>query len=122
MDLNFFDKNGKPIAYTEDGEHIYLFSGTPVAYIYEDAIYSFSGVQLGWFEDGWVRDLQGQCVFFTEKASGNGPFKPFKKFLPFKGFKKFLPFKGFRQFKKFKPFNHNTWSQLSGSLFFKVKN
>lgn len=29
-DLTFYNRYGKPIAYTDDGEHIYLFSGKPI--------------------------------------------------------------------------------------------
>lgn len=47
----------EPIAYSEDGEHILLLSGEAVAYLSADAVYAYNGYQLGWFEDGWVRDL-----------------------------------------------------------------
>ena len=42
-----YDKSGIPTAYLEDGEHIYLFTGQPVAYLYENAIYGFNGHQFG---------------------------------------------------------------------------
>ena len=29
--MTFYDLHGKPLAYCEDGENIYLFSGVPVA-------------------------------------------------------------------------------------------
>ena len=50
--MTFYNKNGKPIAYTEDNEHIYLFTGQPVAYFYGDAVYGFNGHHIGWFENG----------------------------------------------------------------------
>ncbi|RAS23615.1 MULTISPECIES: 4-fold beta flower protein [unclassified Pseudomonas] len=31
MSLDFYDRNGTPVAYTDDGEHIFTFSGRPVA-------------------------------------------------------------------------------------------
>lgn len=33
MPLNFYDRAGTPIAYTDDGEHIFTISGHPVAYL-----------------------------------------------------------------------------------------
>ena len=115
---NFYNKDGSPIAYTDDDKTIFFFLLEPVAYFDNDAIYSFNGKQLGWFEKEWVRDLDGECVFFTDKTRGGGPFLPFKQFLPFKAFKQFLPFKGFKEFKKIKPFYRNSWSQLSDKQFF----
>lgn len=46
----FYNSNGEPIAYSEDLDTIYLFSGEPVAYFYSGAIYSFKGHHLGWYE------------------------------------------------------------------------
>ena len=46
MSLTFYDSSGKPVAYTEDGTHIYLFSGEPVAYLDNESVYSFSGKHL----------------------------------------------------------------------------
>ena len=77
--MTFYDSHGKATAYLhDDGIHIYLFNGRPVAYLYDDAVYGFNGHQFGWFEDGWIRDLNGCCVFFTENATGSGPVKPVK--------------------------------------------
>ena len=62
----FYDRNGKPIAYTEDDEYIFLFTGEPVAYLYDNTVYGYNGRQFGWFENGWVRDLHGSCVFLLK--------------------------------------------------------
>lgn len=114
----FYDRTGKPIAYTEDNETIYLFSGEPVAYLYGDAVYSFIGRQLGWCEDGWIRDLKGACVFFLENSKGGGPMRPIKKFTPVKAAKFTKPFKGARFVKQVKPIKLLSWSVLSGEQFF----
>ena len=78
----FYDNHGRPTAYTEDDIHIYLFTGEPVAYIDRDAVYGYNGKHLGWFSNGWIRDLNGCCVFFSEKANGCGPVKPIKYICP----------------------------------------
>ena len=117
-DITFYDRNGTPIAYTEDLNHVYDFKGNPVGYVNEESVYSYSGKHLGWIINGWVVDNKGYAVFYTKYAR-NGPFKPFKKFKPFKGFKKFRPFKGFKIFKPFKPIKRMGWSSLSENAFFK---
>lgn len=107
--MTFYNNVGDSVAYSEDDIHIYLFDGTPVAYIDGDSIYAYSGIHLGGFLNGWIRDHGGNCMFFNEESTG-GPSKPFKKFKPFKGFKEFKPFK---------PFATLTWSDHSSEDFFK---
>ena len=70
--MTFYNSHGKPIAYLADEQHIFLFNGRPVAYLYDNKVYGFNGHHFGWFEDGWIRDKRGRCVFFTEDASGSG--------------------------------------------------
>jgi hypothetical protein len=118
MELVFYNKSGEPIAYCEDGEYIFSFDGVALAYFAEDSIYNYDGKHLGRFSNGWVRDNDGYCAFFTDNASG-GPSKPFKKFIPFKAFKDFKPFKSFKEFKPFRPFDSNSWSSKSNIDYFK---
>lgn len=117
MALDLYSHSGEPIAYTEDGQHIYLFSGAPVAYLDGDAVYSFSGNHIGWFEDGWIRDLKGGCVLFTDGAQG-GPVRPVKHVKPVKGVKHVKPVKGVKQVKSVKAIKSLSWSPLSGKQFF----
>ncbi len=70
MEIVFYNKNGRPVAYSEDWGTIYLYNGEPVAYIYRDAVYAFSGLHLGWFVEGRVVDHAGRDVFFTDLAMG----------------------------------------------------
>lgn len=89
----FYNEFGVAVAYLhDDGIHIYLFDGKPVAYLHDDAVYSFNGKHLGWFEKGWVRDIEGACVFFTENAIG-GLLKPMKQMEPLKGLRQLKPLK-----------------------------
>lgn len=114
----FYDCNGTPVAYTEDGTHVYLFTGEPVSYFEQDAVYGYNGKQLGWFNNGWIRDLQGLCVFFSENASGSGPVKPIKRICPIKSIKQIKPIKSIREIRRIRPINQLAWSPLSGKQFF----
>ena len=113
-----YDRGGTPLAYSEDDECIYLFSGKPVAFFKSDTIYIFSGKQLGRFNDGWVRDIKGQCVFFTENASCSGPIKPIKSITPIKGVKGIKPVKPITSVPSVKAVDSLSWSELSGMVFF----
>lgn len=117
--MTFYDSHGKPIAYLyDDGEHIYLFNGKPVAYLYGDAVYGYNGHHLGWFENGWIRDIHGQCVFFTENATGSGPVKPVKQVKPAKGARYAKPAKCAKYAKYAKAAKSLSWSEHSGVRFF----
>jgi hypothetical protein len=117
MDITFYDQDGTPVAYTGDRQHIYLYSGRPVAYLSDGSVYAYTGKHLGWFNKGWVRDHEGFCVFFTADARG-GPMKPMKKMKPMKGIKGMKPMKGMKQMKPMRAMEHSSWSPLSGEQFF----
>lgn len=116
--MTFYNCDGQPIAYTEDDIHIFLFTGEPVAYIYGNAVYGYNGRHYGWFEQGWIRDLHGACVFFTENATGSGPIKPMKQMRPMKYMKYMKPMKCMKEMKRMKAMNQLSWSALSGKSFF----
>ena len=111
-EIIFYDKEGKPCAYSEDEVHIYLFDGKPIAYLHDESIYSFNGFHIGFFINGWAIDNNGFYVFYTQNATG-GPFKPFKKPKPFKSFKKMKQMKAIRQMRPMKPMRKNAWSNSS---------
>jgi hypothetical protein len=121
MQINFYDKTGKPTAYTEDRIHIYLFSGEAVGYLDGDSVFSYTGVHLGWFEDDWIRDHSGNCAFFTDETSGGGPVRPSRGTKPLKSVKSAKPAKGVKQVKPAKPGKSLFWSRLSGKQFFHQK-
>ena len=67
-DKTLFDKNGDPIAYIADDYNttIYLWDGSPVAYIYEEEyIYGINGRHLGWWIDQILYTVDGDRIAFT---------------------------------------------------------
>ena len=110
MSLDFYDSNGRPYAYSDDGETIFTFDGRPVAHIDSDSIYSFSGGHLGFFENGQIWDHSGSVILFTDGASG-GPMKPLKALTPLKSLKQLKPLKGLNQLKPLKSLKSMSWSQ-----------
>ena len=118
METTFYEKSGIVIAYTDDGETIYLFTGEPVAYIYDDSVYSFTGRHIGWFTEGWITDDIGRYVLFTENSMG-GPARPARSARPAKGAKRAKPAKAARSAKPARPAKIPAWSGHSGIDFFR---
>jgi hypothetical protein len=85
-ELTFYDVQGRPVAYSTDGCHVYAFYGVPLAYLDGDSVYSFSGRHLGWLADGWIFDHHGARALFTDAAVG-GPPLPEKQARRGRGFK-----------------------------------
>lgn len=115
--MTFYDSKGRPVAYADDNENIYLFNGSPVAYLFCYYVYSYRGIQLGRFENGEVRDKKGACVFFTENAMG-GPAKPVMSIRPVKSVKRVKPVRAVRRVPAVKAADRLSWSYLSGEQFF----
>lgn len=118
MEIVFYDESGQPTVYTEDGTHVYLFNGEPVAYLDEDSVYEYSGTHLGWFIEEWIRDNDGSCVLFTQYATG-GPIKPTRGVRPLKGMRQLKPFKQLKAPKPIRPIKSLVWSTLTSEEFFR---
>lgn len=116
--IYLYDSTGAPVAYFND-DVIYTFNGYPVAFLSNEYVYSFAGKQLGVFELGWLRDLWGSCVLFTENATGIGPIKPIRRFstnMPNPPL--FIPLKPVLPLPYLKAIKQMTWSALSPMQFF----
>lgn len=73
MEQTLYDKNGNAVAYVADDYHetIYLWDGSPVAYLFEERqIYGINGRHLGWFIDNILFTNRGERIGFT---SGSCP-------------------------------------------------
>jgi hypothetical protein len=117
MELTFFNRNGQPYCYCQDGEHLYTFGGKPIAYIHGESIYSFSGRHLGWFVNGWIYDSGGNPLLFSENATG-GPSKPGRAGRPGKAGRAGRPGKGGRAGRPGSPGLSANWSSLTVEAFF----
>ncbi|ORC57679.1 hypothetical protein BZK31_18540 [Pseudomonas floridensis] len=118
--VSFYDRHGRAIAWYDDEQDspaIYMYSGRPVAWISEESIYAYSGVHLGWFVDGWIRDARGNAVCFTTDCSG-GPARPARQARPATGARQARPARGARQARPPKPARTSSWSTLTGEGFF----
>tara|TARA_B100000963_G_scaffold144061_1_gene125502 strand:- start:1199 stop:1627 length:429 start_codon:yes stop_codon:yes gene_type:complete len=122
QEISLFNSDGDAVAYidTDDEDNtIYLWNGTPVAYLSPESnyynIYGFNGNHLGWFEDGIIRDDDGDAVGF-QKGAVSGVYTNYE---PYKSYKKYKPYKSFKSFAPFKPYFSNSFSNESFVLFLK---
>ncbi|MDD2452156.1 4-fold beta flower protein [Sulfurovum sp.] len=114
MKLNFYDCNGTPYAYSEDGKTLYTFGGKPVAYIDVHDIYAFAGSHLGYFEEGSIWDHSGNMLLFTDMSRfGRGPLKPKKSLRSLKTLKTRKPLKKLKARRPVKPLKSRCWSVSS---------
>lgn len=66
-EVSLYDVSGRAVAYValDRDATIYLWTGEPVAYLYQASVYGFNGQHLGWFEDGIIWDHSGRQAGFT---------------------------------------------------------
>jgi hypothetical protein len=115
--VTFYDRSGKAVAYSEDGQHVHLFSGEPVAYLDAQAVYSYRGELMGWFEDGWLRDKDGRCIAYSEQATG-GPPQPEKARRPAQSVRQLAPVQQRQDPRSLRPIHSNAWSSQTAEEFF----
>ena len=112
-EIALFNSKGEPVAYiaVDDDYTIYLWGGKPVAYLYRHSnnihIYSFNGDHLGWFEDGIIRDHDGNAVGFKKDTVK----KP-TQLEPLKGLRELKPLKSLRELPPLKPLFTSRWSKI----------
>jgi hypothetical protein len=115
--ITFYDRSGKAVAYSEDRVHVHLFSGESVAYLDSEALYSYRGELMGWFEDGWLRDKDGRCIAYSEQATG-GPPQPVKGRRPSESLKQSVPIEQRQDPRSLRPIHSNAWSSQTAEEFF----
>jgi hypothetical protein len=65
---------GKPVGWIT-ARHVFDLKGSPVAFLNEDSLISYSGRHLGFFDRGLFRDHRGKVVAFLPGGKG-GPALP----------------------------------------------
>jgi hypothetical protein len=109
----FFDSKGAAIAYFEDDDTLYLWSGEPVAYMVDDSLFGFNGNHLGWRKDGVIYDHDGYVV-----AAISSRFKAPVAVSPLKALKELKPLKTLKELKPLKPIFVSSWSENPTRSFF----
>ena len=118
-EITLFDQKGEPRAYVAEDQTIYLWDGTPVAYLYESDgtvhLYSFQGNHLGWYEQGVLWDHSGAAVGFREGAANIVTYVESAK-----STKHVKPAVAPRSVAPDKPILHDSWSTVPFAVFLKT--
>lgn len=114
----FYDQFGMAIVYTNDGQRLYLFDGRAVGLIRDDSIYSYGGQHLGWLRSGWIRDQNGDAVYFTKGVRGGGPVPPVPQVPPVPNVPEVPPVPSVPEVPPVPPVLSLGWSRLAGPSFF----
>lgn len=110
--IELFDREGRETAFCRDGHSVYLWNGTPAAYITDDEVFAYSGRLIGWTKDGWISDESGARLLFEFDAVG-GPEKPRRQSKTIAGPRRAKPAKGIPQDVSVRPSPSLSWSERS---------
>jgi 4-fold beta-flower domain-containing protein len=116
-EFSLFDSGGRPVAYIAEDLTLYLWSGTPAAYLGNDRregfnVYGFNGKHLGWLTNGVIRDHDGNVVGAFKEA-----FRSPTKLESAKGLKEQKPIKSATELEPAQPLLSRDWSELPLGVF-----
>jgi len=122
--ITLFDSGGEASAYIDYDEDatIFLWDGTPVAFIEKDGrdlcVFGYNGSFLGWYESGIVYDKRGYVVG-ARKGAINMTTRPER----IKGIQKITPIRPITPITPIQPILKNSWSStpLTEFLYFGKK-
>jgi hypothetical protein len=119
-EISLFDKEGEAKAYIAGDLTIYLWDGTPVAYLNNSNdtwhVYGFNGNHLGWYINGIIYNNEGDTVgaqqdainMITSIEIGKG----IKSMTPFKSIKEMAPI--------MRPILSRSWSRTPLIIFLRA--
>tara|TARA_R110001583_G_C5602643_1_gene404631 strand:+ start:62 stop:496 length:435 start_codon:yes stop_codon:yes gene_type:complete len=114
QEVTLFDSNGDARAYIDYDEDatIYLWNGKSVAFLENDGtdmcVFGFNGKFLGWYEEGIIRDKNGNAV-----GARKGAINMVTTIEPIKSIQEITPIKPITPITPIKPIYSNSWSSES---------
>lgn len=112
--ISLFDIEGEARAYIdyEKDTTIFMWDGTPVAFIEKDhnklCVFGYNGSFLGWFEDGIIYDKKGYIV-----GAKKGAVNRITKMERIKGMQKMIPMRPMTPMTPMQAMRKSTWSKTS---------
>ncbi|MEZ4793470.1 MAG: hypothetical protein R2783_08440 [Gelidibacter sp.] len=114
QEISLFDSQGNARAYIdyEKDATIYLWNGKPVAFLENDGndicVFGFNGRFLGWYEEGIVRDKNGNAI-----GAKKGATNMITNIEPIKSIQEITPIRPITPITPIKPIFSNSWSSES---------
>ena len=112
-----FDRKGHAVAHIQK-QVIFSIKGKALSFIRGNNIFSYSGKQIGTIDKGWVRDLQGNCVFYAKDHRGAGPIPPIPEIPPIPYIPEIPPIPPIPEIPHIRAIPSFNWSSLSTEGFF----
>jgi hypothetical protein len=112
--VSLYDKDGEAQAYIdyEQESTIFMWNGTPVAFLEKDGsdvcVFGFNGTFLGWYADGIIYDKNGYGV-----GARKGATNMITKIERIKGIQKITPIKPITPITPIQPILKSSWSSTS---------
>ncbi|MGV1865565.1 4-fold beta flower protein [Rhizobium sp. VS19-DR96] len=82
--MDFRDKQGRATHYVNRNDVSYTWGGRPIGKLRGENLYDNQGRQVGRIKNGWIRDLNGAAVAYSQGATG-GPIPPVPQIPSIKG-------------------------------------
>ena len=125
QDTTLYDSSGNAAAYIamNDGMTIFLWAGTPVAYLRPRrsgttySVYGFNGNHLGWFDGSIMRDADGYAVGFVRGARVS----VLPRLEPLQGQKQLKPLQRLRSLEPLERLPRTTFARLPLEVFLQQK-
>lgn len=121
LEITWFDRDKKAVAYVDyaDDSTIYMWDGTPVAYMEgTEKLYRFDGVFLGWYSDEALYDKDGHVVGAERDVVRGEIVMTAPQIEPVKGVKGSKPVKQVQATAPQPPHFEDRWSETSLAGFF----
>ena len=118
QEVSLYDSEGEAVAYIdfEEDATIFLWEGTPVAFLEKDGqdvcVFGFNGSFLGWYEDGIIYDKNGYAV-----GARDGAVNMITKIERIKGIQSITPIRPITPMTPMKPMWSSRWSSTSLTKF-----
>lgn len=112
--ISLYDSEGEARAYIDYDEDatIFLWDGTPVAFIEKDGsdlcVFGFNGSFMGWYEDGIIYDKKGYAV-----GARKGAVSMMTKMEKMKSMQKMTPMRPMTPMTPMQPMWKSSWSNTS---------
>jgi hypothetical protein len=109
--ISIYNSNGEAKAYIDYNKEatIFMWDGTPVAFIEKDGndlcVFGFNGSFLGWYEDGIMYDKKGFAV-----GARKGAVNMITKIEKIKGIQKITPIRPITPITPIQPIWKSSWS------------
>ncbi len=114
-----YDRFGAPRVRIFENGNVTNFQGQHIGFIKGDCVYNYKGLQVGWYERGVLRDLNGNTSGFSENPTDIiKPLLPLRQLKPLAGLTQLAPLRPLTELRHLKPLRSFSWSQLEPEQLF----